>query len=85
MPPTKSKRRTARPAVPPYVKLITALAMAGWRVVEIRPDSMSPDSKLWRVSAMRTDEVASMTVLHTGPDAALEELLRYVAADQEIQ
>lgn len=87
MPPSRKStpcrsRRTLRPDHPLHVTVIAALAAIGWRVVEIRPDETSVDSALWRVTIERVDAVMSMTTLHPGPDAGLEELFRYASADR---
>ncbi|HWO18430.1 MAG TPA: hypothetical protein VNO30_06625 [Kofleriaceae bacterium] len=68
------------PPVRPHVAMIEALDSFGWRVTEIRPSSHQRPA-LWHVTVRRVDLVASMSVTATDPDAALEELARYAAAD----
>jgi len=65
-----------------HVLVIEALAALGWRVTEIRPSS-EHGAAMWVVAIERVDLVASMSVAALEPDAALEELARYAAADAE--
>ncbi len=63
-----------------HVSVIAALEAIGWRVTELRP---SVDHAMWHVTIERVDLVAKMTVTAPDPDAALEELARYTAADAQ--
>lgn len=64
----------------PHVATIATLLARGWRVGEIRPSTDAP--VLWRVTAERYDGAVSITITDAvDPDAALEELARYAAAD----
>jgi len=66
----------------PHVATLAALAALGWRVTEIRPSTDAPMQ--WRAEITRHDGSVSMIVLDAAdPDAALEELARYAAADRE--
>lgn len=65
----------------PHVAALLELSALGWHVTEIRPDRVAP--VLWRVTIRRYDGYASITVTEADPDAALDELFRYAAADAE--
>jgi hypothetical protein len=66
----------------PHVATLGALGEFGWHVTEIRPSNDAP--VLWRVEIKRYDGAVSIVVIDaTDPDAALEELTRYAAADAE--
>jgi hypothetical protein len=66
----------------PHVATLATLAALGWHVTEIRPDRDAPVQ--WRVEIRRYDGAVAIVVLDASdPDAALEELARYAAADAE--
>jgi hypothetical protein len=66
----------------PHVSTLGALGELGWHVTEIRPSIGEPVS--WRVEIKRHDGAIAIIVIEaTDPDAALEELARYAAADAE--
>jgi hypothetical protein len=66
----------------PHVATLAALAALGWTVTEIRAGRAAP--VLWRVEVTRYDGAMAIIVLDAAdPDAALEELARYAAADSE--
>ncbi len=66
----------------PHVATLAALGELGWHVTEIRPSNDAPVQ--WRVEMRRHDGAVSIIVIDaTDPDAALEELARYAAADAE--
>jgi hypothetical protein len=61
---------------------VAALGALGWHVTEIRPSIDAPVQ--WRVTVKRHDGAVEIVVLDAAdPDAALEELARYAAADAE--
>jgi hypothetical protein len=65
-----------------HVASLGVLGEFGWYVTEIRPSNDAP--VLWRVEIKRYDGAVSIVVIDaTDPDAALEELTRYAAADAE--
>jgi hypothetical protein len=66
------------------VAAIVALDAIGWRVTEIWP-SLDYGGALWQVTIKRVDFDASITVTATDPDAALEEIARYAAADAPVK
>jgi hypothetical protein len=53
-------------------------------VTEIWP-SLDYGGALWQVTIKRVDFDASITVTATDPDAALEEIARYAAADAPVK
>jgi hypothetical protein len=66
----------------PHVATLGELRALGWDVTEILPDRDEP--VLWRVEIKRFDGAVAIIVLDAAdPDAALEELARYAAADAE--
>ncbi len=66
----------------PHVATLAALGELGWHVTEIRPSNDAPVQ--WRATIERRDGAVSIVVIDaTDPDAALEELARYAAADAE--
>lgn len=63
-----------------HVATLATLATLGWHVTEIRPDGAAPT--LWSVTIERYDGIVEIIVINAAdPDAALEELARYAAAD----
>ncbi len=73
--------RPERPHVTTMATL-TALGELGWHVTEIRPSNDAPVQ--WRATIKRQDGAVSIVVIDaTDPDAAIEELARYAAADAE--
>jgi hypothetical protein len=65
----------------PHIAAMRELAVLGWHVTEIRPDREPP--VLWSVSIRRYDGNVEMTISEADPDAALDELLHYAAADED--
>lgn len=65
----------------PHVAALLELRSLGWYLSAIRPDLAAP--ALWRVAIQRYDGNASITVTEADPDEALDELIRYAAADAE--
>ena len=66
----------------PYVATLGVLGEFGWHVTEMRPSNDAP--VLWRVEIKRYDGAVAIVVIDaTDPDAAIEELARYAAADAE--
>src|SRR5262245_59476635 len=65
----------------PHVAALLTLAALGWYVTAIRPDLTAP--VLWTVTGRRFDAAASITVVESDLDDALEELVHYASADQE--
>ena len=60
---------------------VLALRATDWHVIELRP-SGTDELALWRVTIERYDQAMTMTLRDVeDPDAAIEELLRYVQAD----
>ena len=76
---------TAQPEPPdprPYVTLLLELASLGWFVTKISPDLEAP-RVLWRITIVRYDVAASITVTDADPDDVLAELLRYASIDAD--
>jgi hypothetical protein len=65
----------------PHVATLLELAALGWYVTAIRPDLS--ETVLWRVTIVRYDLSAWITATDADPDDALDELIRYAAADAE--
>ncbi len=66
----------------PHVATLAALGALGWNVTEIRPSNDAPVQ--WRATIERYDGAIAIIVIDAAdPDAALEELARYAAADAE--
>lgn len=66
----------------PHVATLATLGALGWHVTEIRPSIDAPVQ--WRVEIKRYDGAVSIILIDASdPDAAIEELARYAAADAE--
>jgi hypothetical protein len=67
-----------------HVATLSVLATLGWRVTEIQPRPGIDAPVQWRAEFTRCDGSVEIIVLDAAdPDAALEELARYAAADAE--
>jgi hypothetical protein len=62
---------------------LLALDAWGWRISEFRPVLYEVQAPSWRVTIVRVDHDASMTVTATDLEAALADLVRYAVADRE--